>query len=536
MDLVVARFRLRRALRGRLIGLVLGLLIGAGGSAPSASADPVFTNRGRFRIPYQLDAEEIKRLGATEIQLHVSTDGGRTWKHVDSVPPVEGKFTFDAAGDGEYAFAVRTVDRRGNLHPTGPLAASLQVTVDTTPPELELNVVQEAAGRVQIRWDASDSHLDPATLKLEHRDPTSEIWQPVQVDATANGQTSWSLAEGGLVEVRGSIRDGAGNESSTQASTNIEAAQEQAAPPEVPQRRQPIAAADPAIPPAEGNPESPLPKITPEVVAFSRTVSDATAQPTSETPSQVIQPERRVEPAPKAAAPASKPAVVAVPQTPERPAPVAPEESGSSLRHVGSTSFQIAYALDDVGPSGVGSVDLYLTENGGQQWFHYGADQDRRSPFQVTVPNDGTYGFSIRVKSGVGLAMIPPQPNDPPDMTVIVDRQPPRAALLPIRQSADASTQQVAIEWKLTDEALPEQPVALSYAEHLSGPWQPLGEWLPNTGRYVWEIGPNLPAQVYVRLDARDAAGNMTRVETETPIVIDLSRPTARFLNVETAR
>ncbi|MBX3439473.1 MAG: hypothetical protein KF861_18435, partial [Planctomycetaceae bacterium] len=128
MDSLLARFLRDWPRSRRRLGLSLGVLLGLFAAAQHADADPVFTNRGRFRIPYQLDTEEIKRLGASEIQLHVSTDSGRTWRHVDSVPPVEGKFTFDATSDGAYAFAVRTVDRRGNLHPSGPLTPSLQVT------------------------------------------------------------------------------------------------------------------------------------------------------------------------------------------------------------------------------------------------------------------------------------------------------------------------------------------------------------------------------------------------------------------------
>lgn len=543
MNLVSARLRRRTLLCGRWFGLMLGLLMGAADST-SAAAEPVFTNRGRFRIPYQLDTDEIQRLGATEIQLHVSTDGGRSWKHVDSVPPVEGKFTFDAATDGDYAFAVRTVDRRGNLHPTGPLTPSLEVTVDTTPPQLSLEVEQQEAGRVQVRWAASDSHLSPSTLKLEHRDPTSEVWQIVEIEPTDSGRTSWSVSGAGLVEVRGIVRDAAGNEASAQASTKIETAQPQPAAPEGRQRRQPIAAVDPGQPGSPGEGGSELPAVNPDVVAYSRTVSDISSRetaavqpspPAADAPSQQPQSDSTsTEPSPVAPSPA--PAVAAGGQSAGELPPVPPESTESSIRYVSSTTFQIAYALEDVGPSGVSSVDLYLTENGGRKWFHYGADQDRRSPMQVTVPNDGTYGFSIRVKSGVGLAMIPPQPNDRPDLTVVVDRQPPRVVLLPSHPSIDAQTQQVTIEWELTDEALPEQPVALSYAEHRSGPWQPLGGWQANTGRYVWEIGPNLPAQVFVRLDARDAAGNASRAESEQPLIIDLSRPTARFLNVETVR
>lgn len=529
------------------MALALGLLMGANADHPSASAEPVFTNKGRFRIPYQLDADEIRRLGASEIQLHVSTDNGRTWKHVDSVPPVEGKFTFDATRDGEYSFAVRTVDRRGDVHPAGPLTASLQVTVDATAPLLAIEVEQSDVGRVQVRWDASDEHLDPQSLTLEHRDATTGDWEPIGIDATDSGQTSWSLAEGGAVEVRGSVRDRAGNEATAEADTTIETIETITEPdgvPEVRRRREPIAADDPKPSDELITDSSSLPEITPEVVAFSRTIPDGSAErtPVEETPSkdapvgeapvtktQVTQPETAAEILPERR-------VATTARSQRTAAPATTPLAEGSERWVSSTTFQIAYALDDVGPSGVGSVDLYLTENGGQKWFHYGVDEDRRSPLQITVPDDGTYGFAIRVKSGVGLAKIPPQPNDSPELAVIVDRQPPRATLLPVRQGEGTSSNRLLIEWKVTDEALPEQPVSLSYAENLSGPWQPLGGWRANTGRYDWVIGPDVPPQVYVRLDARDRAGNVARAETDQPMIIDLSRPTARFLSVEPAR
>ena len=86
------------------------------------------------------------------------------------------------------------------------------------------------------------------------------------------------------------------------------------------------------------------------------------------------------------------------------------------------------------------------------------------------------------------------------------------------------------------DEALAEHPVALYYAERQSGPWQPITGWQPNTGQYTWNFGPDLPKQVYIRLEARDAAGNIARVDSEAPMLIDLSRPTARIIEVESVQ
>lgn len=483
-----------------LIATAATVLIAVMGPS-SQAADPVFTNKGRFRIPYQLDADEIKRLGATEIQLHVSTNGGRNWRLVDSVPPVAGKFTFDAVGDGEYTFAVRTVDRDGELHPPGPLTSGLVVTVDTAAPSLQLEVEASAGGEVTVRWQADDIHLDIDSLRLEHLDATTLGWQPMQVVATESGETSWTVTARGAIRVRGSIADTAGNEAVAEAEALIAMETEAPIAPDPSLLQGPIAGNTTDSPEASNPIDRSLPSINPNGNPISRPVS---ANP-SQNP-EVTQPRWNHSSASQAV---------------------------SSVRRVNSTTFQIGYELDDVGPSGVSSVELYLTEDEGRKWYHYGVDEDGQSPFRLTVPDDGTYGFAIRVRSGVGLAHNPPQPGERPELVVVVDRQPPEATILPLKQGEGSSPNQLVIEWTLTDDALAEHPVALYFAERPTGPWQPITGWQPNTGQYTWNFGPDLPKQVYIRLEARDAAGNIARVDSDEPMVIDLSRPTARIIEVE---
>ena len=87
--------------------------------------------------------------------------------------------------------------------------------------------------------------------------------------------------------------------------------------------------------------------------------------------------------------------------------------------------------------------------------------------------------------------------------------------------------------WIVKDERLPENPVLLSYASDPAGPWQPITQWIENTGRYRWKVDQSWTHPVYLRLEARDAAGNLTRVDTKSPLVLDLSRPSARITDVE---
>jgi len=49
----------------------------------------------------------------------------------------------------------------------------------------------------------------------------------------------------------------------------------------------------------------------------------------------------------------------------------------------------------------------------------------------------------------------------------------------------------------------------------------------------MWNVGSGLPPRIYIRLTARDAAGNTTSVETRKPVLVDLSRPSARIVNIE---
>jgi hypothetical protein len=233
--------------------------------------------------------------------------------------------------------------------------------------------------------------------------------------------------------------------------------------------------------------------------------------------------------------PTQAPVVVETPEAFRTEPQPEPTESaaGIATRYVRSRAFNIQYELDDVGPSGVSNVDLYISENNGTKWFYYGPDEDRRSPIAVELPGDGEYGFSLRVRSGAGVVQDPPQPGDPPSFLVVVDRQPPTSSLGNVTQGAGARRGEINIEWTVQDDHLVAKPVRLSWAPAREGPWRPMTDWIANTGRYEWKADEQAVAAVYLRLEARDAAGNIARVDSQAPLMLDSSRPTARFTDVD---
>ena len=192
-------------------------------SAWAQQSNAICTNQPGFRIPYRFDQAEMRRLRAKEIRLFLSRNNGFDWQHVQTVAPEAGRFDFKAQTDGEYWFAVRTLDGTNQLHPDANVVEpGLVVIVDRTAPDLQLLLQQSEAGKVQLSWSVSDANLDLSKLSLEFSQAGSN-WQPVSVKAQAAGQTSWTVPNGGQVSVRGSVADRAGNVGSAQTSVVVQA-------------------------------------------------------------------------------------------------------------------------------------------------------------------------------------------------------------------------------------------------------------------------------------------------------------------------
>lgn len=508
--------------------LILASLTLPTGVALGASSEPVYTNKTKFRIPFRYDPAELQQMGAREIRLFLSRDRGLSWQQVQSVPPDAGKFNFQAPNDGEYWFVVRTLDSRNRLQPEGStMEPGLQVIVDTALPSLRLDLKQSAPGKVQLAWTATDDNLDPTQLRLEYLQPGATAWQPVGVVPKPTGQTQWSVPHGGVVAVRGSVSDFARNVGQDQAQVRI-AAGDPRSRTGVPDLRQPIASPDNPLGVAANSPTM-LPGGSGGPALDNG--SGFSPMRTGQVPALNTSASLRANGAPVAAPRLSGAGDFGPPLT--SPTEAAPRDPlGGRFRIVNSKQFQIGYRLQDVGPSGVSSVEVFITSDDGASWSRFGEDPDNVSPVTIDVPREGRYGFALAVRSGVGLGE-PPQPGDKPSIVVVVDQTPPTLEMLPLEQGRGRNMNKILIQWRLHDDNPADRPVAISYSANPQGPWVPITGWHENTGSYVWSVGAGTPPRFYLRLEARDAAGNVQLAETPQPVLIDLSRPTAKILDVE---
>ena len=78
------------------------------------------------------------------------------------------------------------------------------------------------------------------------------------------------------------------------------------------------------------------------------------------------------------------------------------------------------------------------------------------------------------------------------------------------------------ITWTARDKNLARDPIKLSYAEQLAGPWTAIAEKLPNTGRYIWTMPDGVPFQFHLKVEANDLAGNVGESVTDSLVKVDL--------------
>ena len=170
-------------------------------------------------------------------------------------------------------------------------------------------------------------------------------------------------------------------------------------------------------------------------------------------------------------------------------------------------------------------------ELGGGNPEPFAEDADLKPPMTVNLPGEGVYGLRLVVSSRAGLGGRVPQAGDPPQMRVEVDTTPPVVKLFypqPDTQRRDA----LLLTWNASDHNLAPNPITLQWAERPDGQWQNIATDLTNSGRYVWQVTPNMPYRVFLRVVARDTAGNVAVDESPEPVLIDLHEPEGQLLGI----
>ena len=488
-------------------GLGLALTLGTLAQAGPPSAAKVQTlsyNRRSFVMPFNIPPDEVAR--TKEVQLWSSSDRGASWKQVAVTTPDRPLFNFTARSDGLFWFAARRVDAQGRLFPAddADIEPNMKVTIDTKKPTMTIDPRTRRGNVATIEWDVTDeTAIDLTTLAFDFQVEGSTDWQPIPLDKQARiGVQPWDAGTSQPIKIRGVVSDLAKNQQVVVINLPGSGGSDELLEP-------PADRGDLISPPPIG------------VLASNEATRASTRTPASK---------RAADPNSGGHDPFENTSTERLAAN-DSPAPASDPSNPPIL--VASPKFGLQYAVEDAGPNGPARVELFVTNDNGRTWTSRGEDTDRMSPFQVDLGGEGRFGLKLVAKSAANQGDRPPVPGETPQTVVEVDSTPPTITL----DEAKLVGNRLLIRWHANDLHPAERPVILSIkADAPDARWQIITPAaVDNSGQYQWLVSPKCPPKIFVRVDIRDALGNLGFAETPetSPVIVDRTKPKSRILGLD---
>jgi hypothetical protein len=561
------------------------ILVGASlGQPASPTAAPNYypMNSRKIALPITYDKD---RKSIRQIKLYVARNGENTWYQELAAPPTQEQFTYVAKEDGLYWFTIVEEDMQGKNNPADLTRTppDMKVLVDTVQPRVQFTNARKTGDEVVVEWYIDDKNPDESKTQVHFRASGSDgYWQ--EVTLPANSRSGVRFPVGGLsnVSVRVTAYDLAGNK--TEAIREIGANTTTSLSPNTQANTTPPAGALP--PPDFGNPVGPVPPSpAPGQPAAPTMPASPGGNALAQGPIAPVMPAAPVTPpsppvafnSPAPIQPQVQPLATVDPRTALVPAGPVPSSGGPTpvavwtgvpnttsptvevtrAQYINYLTFDMGYEVESRGPSGISRLDLWVTRDDGRTWMKW-SQHDGKLPsvrVNLNVPTnsfpEGSYGFRVVPVSGAGLSEREPVAGDAPDLRVVVDVTPPTLDLFP-PTGDPGNPDTLVVQWKATDRNFGEDPITIEWSDRPTGPWQPaaaaevlqtgVGQMpqpaqakrLPNTGQFPWRVPAGLPPRVYLKVSARDAAGNVKEVITREPILVDLVKPRAKISGIVT--
>ena len=178
---------------------------------------PRLTNSKRFSLDY--DVQSVGPEGLAAVELWGTTDGGHTWIKWGSDPDKTSPFDVEVNHEASYGFRIVIVGKSGLAtgSPQPGDAADIWVGIDLTRPAAKLTGAAygqgDAAGKLDIRWQATDANLGSRPVTLAIGDHPDGPFTPIAVGLPNSGQYFWEYDPRSPRQIflRLEVRDDAGN-------------------------------------------------------------------------------------------------------------------------------------------------------------------------------------------------------------------------------------------------------------------------------------------------------------------------------------
>jgi len=537
-----------------LMGITLGQPPAAASPAPTSEYYPLASRSIKLPIKYERERKAIR-----QVKLYVARNGENTWYQEAAVPPDRESFTFIAKDDGIYWFTMVEEDLQGKNVPADLTRTppDLKVVVDTIPPRVQFTNAKRSGDEVTVEWIVDDKHPDETKTQVHfHPVGSDPNWQEVTLPSGSKSGVRFNAGTANPVVIRVTAFDVAGNRSESvrevggMSTTTTSLSPTNPVPPTTPVT--PSAGTGAPIPPPDSltplAPSSPVLPATNAGMHHSSPVpppanSGATASSLPAHPLAAIEPRTSTF--------AAGPSPVAVWNgNPLAASPTVEMSRGQTINYL---AFDLGFEVESRGPSGISRVDLWVTRDDGRTWQKWSQSDGKGTSVRVNlnVPGnpqpEGAYGFRVVPVSGAGLSEREPTAGDAPDLRIIVDVTPPQLDLFPpVGDPSSADT--LVIQWKAMDKNFADDPITIEWSDKPTGPWQSVAansgglqqagvaattvQRLPNSGSCAWRVPAGLPPRVYLKVVARDAAGNEKTVVTRDPVLVDLVKPRAKVSGI----
>ena len=513
---------------GTTFALLTGMLLAPG----QVTSDLTAINQREIQIPITFDAARKKEI--RELLLFMTRSQSERWEVAARETADKDFFTYKASEDGIYWFSMMIVDKKGGKDPEDINAAppGLKILIDTKAPIINIKSAERVGEDVVVTWDIQEAYPNLSTFKLEYKGNDGK-WYRSDAQAVLSG--SARIPRGvaaGITQVRLEMADLAKNRGDSGTKDVTEGTRSVSRNEKTePSNLVPLKTISGDVPgpdlPSLGGPSltgETFPPKAPPVIAET-TPKNATTRETG----PVTDPRNELS------------------------SPLTPNERQlPNVQAINVSRFDLAFDVESRGPSGVSKALLWVTRDDGKNWRQWKEYERAESSIEVDLDVkgntqlEGGYGFKISLISGGGLSKGQPKGGDLPDMRVDVDLTPPEIQMYePIPDSKERDT--LLLRWKAFDRNMSSDPITLEWSEKKEGPWNaiatndireasfsggPPARRLPNIGSHAWKVGTNVPARVYLKITARDTAGNIAEAVTPNPILVDLSKPEAKIQGI----
>jgi hypothetical protein len=184
---------------------------------PPLGQRPRLTNSKRFSLDY--DIQTVGPEGVASVELWGTTDGGRTWAKWGADPDKTSPFDVEVNHEAQYGFRIAIVGKNGlaTSTPQPGDAADICVGIDLTRPKARLSSATygqgQAAGKLEIRWEANDLNLGSRPITLSMSDRPEGPFTPIAAGLPNTGLYYWEYDPRSprQIYLRLEVRDEAGN-------------------------------------------------------------------------------------------------------------------------------------------------------------------------------------------------------------------------------------------------------------------------------------------------------------------------------------